>query len=196
MRYVTTTGEELDHLREGLAVLESLNEYEEQVVEIYLYGLTDNPTLLEAVKDAVEYWSDETIAAQDVQVTEAVFMFKISSDFLYYITGSGLQLREAEIVYSGGNEGPQSVWLKSKHGVRVAAGQFKTLALSRDEFSGEDFLMQYGQKTQQPAPQEVQRTEPTQEVATQPVEPVTPGREGVAPAKKSSLNFDVDTWLN
>lgn len=194
MRYVTTTKEELDHLREGLSVLESLNEYEEQVVEIYLYGLTDNPTLLEAVKDAVEYWSDEQIAAQDVQVTEAVFIFKVSSDVLYYITGSGLQLRDAEIVYSGGNEGPQSVWLKSKHGVRVAGGQFKTLALSRDEFSGEDFLMQYGQKTQQPAPQEVQRTTPVQETQEQPA--TTPGREGVAPVKKSSLNFDVDTWLN
>lgn len=196
MRYVTTTSEELDHLREGLAVLESLNEYEEQVVEIYLYGLTDNPTLLESVKDAVEYWSDEQIAAQDVQVTEAVFIFKVSSDVLYYITGSGLQLRNAEVVYAGGNEGPQTVSLASKHGVRVAAGQFKTLAISRDEFSGEDFLLQYGQKAQQPAPQEVQRTEPAQEVAKQPVEEVTPGREGVAPVKKSSLNFDVDTWLN
>jgi hypothetical protein len=176
-----------------LQVLESLNEYAEPVVEIYFYGLTDNPTLLDAVKSAVSWWADEEIDEADVQVTEAVFILPAVADTLYYLTGSGLTIRDAEIVYTGGREGPQSVWFKgaNRHaGVQATAGEFKVMALSRDNFSGEDFLMQYG-KAQQAAPQEVERTAPAQEVKQK---AVTPGREEVVP-KKSSLNFNVEQWL-
>ncbi len=196
MRFVTTTAEELTHLREGLQVIESLNEPEDRV-EIYFYGLTDNSTLLDAVKDAVEYWSDEQVAAQDVNIAEAVFIFPVSADALYYLTGSGLIIRDGEAVYAGGDEGPRTVNLKMRNdqrgGTRATAGEFKTMALGRDEFSGEDFLLQYGKKTQQPPPEEVERTESAQAVRQQ---PVTPGREGVAPAKRSSLELDIETWLN
>jgi hypothetical protein len=217
MRYVTVTAEELGHLREGLQVLESLNEYEEQTVEIYFYGLTDNSVLLDAVKEAVAYWAEEEVAEQDVNVTEAVLIFPASADVLYYLTGSGLTLRDGEAVYSsGGGEGPRSVYLKNaiRGGFKASAGEFKTMALSRDDMSGEDFLLQYGNKTQA-APQEVGRTEPAQ--AKHPMEeqrpnetgedvahrlhggepspkPVHPGIAPPAP-KKSSVQFDIDKWL-
>ena len=195
---MTVTAEELSHLREGLQIIESLNEYDDDSrTKIFFYGLTNNPSLLDSVKEAVSYWSDEEVAEQDVAVTEAVLIFEVSSDILYYLTGSGLTVRDGEAVYTGGGaEGPKQVWLKNRgnaHGFKAAVGQFSTMALSRDDMSGEDFLLQYGTKTA-PVQQEVQRTAPAQEVQQQPVTPPT-GREGVAPAKKSSLGFDVESWL-
>lgn len=196
MRYVTVTAQELGHLREGLQVIESLNEYAEPTVEIYFYGLTDNSSLLDAVKEAVSYYSEEEIDEADVVVTEAVFIFRVSSDVLYYLTGSGLTLRDAEVVYIGGaGEGPRTVSISTKYGgVSATVGEFKTMALSRDEFGGEDFLTQYGTSARGAKPQEVvPRTAP----ATEEAKPeATPGREAVAPQKKSSLSsFDLDSWL-
>lgn len=189
MRYVTVTAEELEHVREGMKVLESLNEYEERAVDVYFYGLTNNQHLLHVVQEAVSAQTEGEVDEADVQVSEAVFIIPVSSDVLYYITGSGLLLKNEEAVYIGGNEGPQTVRLAVRGQVRVTAGEFTTMALSRDDMSGEDFLMQYGQKTQASVPPEVQRTEPAAEQAQKPV------GEGVAPAKKSSLNFNVESWL-
>jgi hypothetical protein len=204
MRFVTVTAEELGHLREGLQIIESLNEYDNRV-EIYFYGLTDNPTLLETVKAAVSDEVDGEIDQADVNVTEAVFVFPLSADILYYLTGSGLTVREGDAIYSsGGGEGPRSVNLEGvgRHGsTQATAGEFKTMALSRDEFSGDDFLMQYGNKAQQAQPQAVERTEPAQEQAQKPVEAPaaeaapTPNPTGIPPAKRSSLRFSVDQWL-
>jgi len=200
--YVTVTAEELGHLREGLQIIETLNNYADDRQKIYFYGLTTDTSLLDSVKEAVSYWAEEEVAEQDVNVAQAVLIFEISADILYYLTGSGLTVRDGEAIYdSGSSEGPRQVWLKNRNnrsGFKASIGQFSTMALSRDDMSGEDFLAQYGTKTA-PQPQEVQRTEPAQQPQEpQPVAPaaVTPGREGVAPAKKSSLNFDVDTWLN
>lgn len=217
MRYVTVTPDELDHLREGLKVLEALNEYEEQVVEIYFYGLTDNSVALDGVKEAISYWADEEIDEADIKVTEAVLIFRVSADTLYYLTGSGFPLRDGEAVYTSGDaEGPRTVDLKTNRGqrggVKVSVGSFKTMALSRDDMSGQDFMMQYGTK-QAPAPQEVQRTEPSQHPMEQ-QRPNGPGEDaahrlhggeptpkavhpGVPPEapKKSSLNFDIESWL-
>ena len=200
MRYVTITAEELGHLREGLQIIESLNEYDNEDREkIFFYGLTTNSALLDAVKEAVVYWADEEIAEQDVNVTQAVIIFEVSADILYYLTGSGLTVREGEAVYTDGSaEGPRQVWLKNRNnrnGFKAAAGQFTTMALSRDDMGGEDFIKQYGQAATQTAPQEVQRTAPAQEVQKEPMAAPTPGREGVAPAKKSSQKFDVESWL-
>jgi hypothetical protein len=122
------------------------------------------------VKDAVSYWAEEEINAADVNVTEAVFVFPLSSDILYYLTGSGLTVRDGDAVYMGGDEeGPQAVSLKTGHEFKVTVGEFSKIALSRDEFTAEDFLIQYGNKTQQAVPQEVQRTEPVKEQEREPV---------------------------
>lgn len=190
MRYVTVTAEELGHVRDGLKVIETLNEFGEPLVELYFYGLTDNPTALDVVKESISYWSDEEIPEQDVKVSEAVFVIPASVDTLYYLTGSGLKLSKGdEAIYSSGAEGPRTVSMHPRTLLNVAAGYFKVMALSRDEFSAEDFLLKYGIKARQVAPQVEQRTAP----ATTPEVPT--GREGVAPAKRSSLGFNVEEWL-
>ena len=194
MNYVTVTAEELDHLRAGLQILESLNDYDDDRNTIYFYGLTTNSVLLDTVKEAVSYWANEEIAEQDVKVDQAVFIFPLSADILYYLTGSGVKMTSGEAVYSGGSEGPQEVSLKKSNmgGYKATVGQFATMALSKDEFNGHDFLLKYGTTAQQAQPQEVKRTEPAQE---QTQKPVAAPAAAPAPAKKSSLNFDIEGWL-
>jgi hypothetical protein len=179
VRYLAVTEEELLHLREGLVIIERLNERDSPVLQMYLYGLTNNPSILEAVKNAVSYWADEEIAEQDVTVAEAAVIIPVSSDTLYYLTGSGIMLRNEEVVYSsGGGEGPKSVSLHNQ-GIKVPASYFSQLALSRDDMWGDDFMKQYGSKAKAaPAPQQVKRNEP----AATPPAPV--------PERKASLNFE------
>ncbi len=190
MKYVVITSEELGHLREGLQVLDSLNEPGEPMIELWVYGLTDNPNALEAVKQAVVYWMDEEMPEQDVKVSEAVFIIPVSTDTLYYLMGSGLMLgNNDEVAYRSEPKGPQTISLHS--GVtrtRLTVGHFKAIALARDDYSAEDFLAKYGTKVQAAAPQQVERTEPAQAPA---VAPETPAG---AP-KASSLKFNTEEWL-
>jgi len=193
MRYVVITAEELGHLREGLQVLDSLNEPDEPMVELYVYGLTDNANALAAVKEAVTYWLDEEIPEQDVNVNEAAFIIPVSTDTLYYLMGSGLMLSQNdEVAYRGGPEGPRTISLPpGVTRVRLTVGHFKAIALARDDYSAEDFLAKYGTKAQAAAPQRVERTEPAQAPA---VAPETPA--GAVAPKASSLKFNVEEWLD
>jgi hypothetical protein len=185
LRYTTLSTEELEHLRDGLNVIESLNEYGEPVIELWLYALTDNQNAIDAVKESISYWSD--IPEEDVNVAEAVILIPCSSDTIGYLTGSGLMLRKEEVIYAGGAEGPRTVTLHS-HGIKVTVRHFKQLAIARDDFGAEEFLKQYGTQTQAAAPQ-VQRTEPS---TTRGV-----NRATGEPMKESSgdINQVLDQWL-
>jgi hypothetical protein len=189
MRYVTLSTEELEHLRDGLKVIESLNEYGEPVIELWLFALTDNLNAMDAVKESIAYWSDAP--EEEVDVAEAVIIIPCSTDTLYYLTGSGLILRKEEAVYAGGSEGPRNVTLHSS-GIKVTIQHFKKIAVARDDYGADEFLKQYGTKTQA-APQEVKRTEPS----TTPTPGTNRATGELMPMKESSedINSVLDQWL-
>jgi hypothetical protein len=193
MYYVETTAEELQKLRDGLAIIERL--YRSSGVDIpklYLYGLSTDIDVLDAAKEAIAAYSDEELSEEDVQLTEVALELGLSDDVLYYLLGSGVKLgRGDEFAYQGTQgEGIREIgWQWTRRQPTVTVGSLSKMALSSDSGWGDKFLAQYGSKT--PMTVNVHRTAPATGVPEKPAAPPAPGMP-----KQTSMKLNLDDWLS
>lgn len=149
MEYVDVTSEDLHTLGDALVLLERLHQHENPL-KLYLYGISQDPGVLDAAREAIAEESDERISEQDIQLGEVVVEIAISSDVLHYLLGSGVKLSQNdEFSYMGQQgEGIRTVgfnWANYKPAVTV--GNLTKMALSADSGYSNDFLQKYGNKT-------------------------------------------------
>jgi len=168
--YVEINAERLAHLHEGLELLEQVDRDALRTFDLFFYGLTTNPQIVDAAKEAIA--DSEEVAEQDVQLAEVAVAIPLSSDTIYYLDGSGLILRREDFAYSGGGgEGirTQSFAFSHYH-PRVALRDFSKVALASSDAWLSDFLRKEGSGRPAQVTQNVRRTEE----ATQPGVPPAP----------------------
>ena len=192
MRYVEVSKEELQNLRPALSLLERVNHETESVMADYtLYGITQNPNVLKTASEEVAY-GDST-----PQLHQIALAVPLSSDILYYLTGSGLKVGHLAFAYFGeGSEGILTESFFAQTEDKVTLDDFQHLAVADGDVWLDDYLQKHGQE-QTPASQEVQRdAEATLEAVedTQPAEstPVAP------PVRRptSAFRFEgVEDWF-
>ena len=168
MYYVDVTADDLKNLRQALVLLERLRSGGEPL-NLYLYGITTDPGVLDAAKEAIAaYGDDETVTESDVQLAEIAVEMRLNSDTLYYLNGSGARLQKGdEFTYLGGpGEGAREIgWNWTRRGPTVTLASFTHMAVAEDSGWGDKFLMQYGQKI--PLKIDVKRNQPSTGVAPQ-----------------------------
>jgi hypothetical protein len=193
MYYVDITPEELAHLRESLDLLERLRRASGgDAIQLYLYGLSSDPGVLDAAKECIASESDEQLTEADIALTEVVVELPVYADQLYYLLGSGVELgRDESFAYMGAQgEGAREIGFNwAQHKPKVVVKSFSKMALSEDPGWGDKFLMQYGNKV--PMKTNIQRSEPSTGVAEAPAAPTAPPAPGLP--KQTSLNLDA--WL-
>jgi hypothetical protein len=162
--YVEVTKDELMALRTGLDIIERVRrENGDEWLELYLYGLTSNTAVLAAVREAVANESeglDEEISEENVNVKEVAIAIALGSDPLYYLTGSGLILRDQSFTFNGeGGEGVRESSLRyGRSEVHVTIHDFTEMAIADNDMYLDKFLTQHGSKVLAPKP-EVKRDE-------------------------------------
>ncbi len=189
--YVDVTEEELAGLRESLSLLERLDIAKIDTLDIYVYGMTKSPALLDAAREAVAGYSNEEISEEDVILTEIAIAIPLSADNLYYLMGSGLKLhREETFSYIGGQgEGPREVnFGYATFRPQVTLADFEHIAMADSNGYLDRFLTKYGVG----APAQIKKKVRRDEEATQPVPtpvqpPATPATATPVP-KQTSLN--------
>ncbi len=188
--FIDVTEEELTKLRETLSLLERLDIAKIETLDIYVYGMTNSPAILDAAREAVADASNDEISEEDVTLSEVAIAIPVSADILYYLTGSGFKLRNESFVYTGEGEGPREVnFAFSNFRPRVTLADFTHFALADSDGYLDRYLSKYGKAGAAVIKKRVQRTEE----ATQPGVPTptpTPAAIPAAPptAKQTSLS--------
>jgi len=199
-RYVEINAERLSHLHEGLELLEQVDRDAMRTLDLFLYGLTNNPQILDAAKEAIA--EDAEIAEEDVQLSEVAVAIPVGSDIIYYLDGSGLILRKEDFAYMGsGGEGVRALSFAFAHyKPRVTLNYFTKIALASSDAWLDDFLRKEGSGQAAQVSQNVRRTEE----ATQPGVPPAPEQptpqQAQPPAqpmpKQTSLASFLDEFLD
>ena len=173
-RYIDIDREQLHKLHDGLEMLEMLDAEAMQAFDLNLYGLTQNPSIIDAAKEAIADSAD--LSEEDVQLSEVAVAIRLGADTVYAFAGSGIKLKNEEFAYMGsGGEGVRtSAFGFSKYKPSIALEEFTSLALASTSSWLDDFLRQYGNK--QPA--EIQQNVHRDEEATA---PGVPAPESVPP---------------
>jgi hypothetical protein len=186
-RYVEINAERLAHLHEGLELLEQVDREGIRTLDLHLYGITNNPQIVDAAKEAIA--DSEELAEQDVQLSEVAVAIPLSSDTVYYLDGSGLILRKEDFAYMGsGGEGVRTQSFAFSHyHPRVTLSYFTKLALASSVGWLDDFLRKEGSGQAAQVTQNVRRTEE----AIQPGVPPTPE----APAASQAQQMPKQTSL-
>ena len=163
-RYVEIDAERLPHLHEALELLEMVDRDAMRTLDLHLYGLTSNPQIVDAAKEAIA--ESEDVAEEDVQLAEVAVSIPLSSDMVYYLTGSGLTLRDEDFAYmGGGGEGVRTQSFTFSHyKPRVPLSYFSKIALASSDAWLDDFL----RKESAGKPAEVTQNVRRSEEATQP----------------------------
>ena len=89
------------------------------------------------MEDAVKEESD---LHQAVKIEKAALVIPVSSDILYYLTGSGLILRNENFSYISDKEIRTSSLSWTNQEPRVTLTSFSKIALAANDFHSEDFL--------------------------------------------------------
>lgn len=169
-RYQDIDEERLLRLHDGLEILETLDRDAIYSLDLFLYGLTQDETIVDAAKEAI---ADEAeIAEQDVQLGEVAVAVPLSSDNIHALAGSGIRMQREDFAYMGqGGEGIRTNSFTFSHfKPTVAISSFSQMAIASSDSWLEDFLKQYGNKQPVEIKQNVRRTEE----ATQPGVPAPP----------------------
>ena len=179
MYYIDITPEDLRKLQDGIGIIERLYRSSgEELPSLYLYGLSQDPGVLDAAKEAIASYSDEELSEEDVQLTEVVVELRLSEDVLYGMLGSGVKPgKNDQFAFTGGpGEGIREIGFQWAHiQPRMTAGSFTKMGLASDSGWGDKFLQQYGNKA--PMQVKVQRNEPATGVApAQAAPPAAPGQ--------------------
>jgi hypothetical protein len=184
--YIDVTEQELHALREALPILERI-----QVgalsdrLEVYLYGVTKSPAILDAAKEAIAktyYDAPEEIDESDVELTEIALAVPLSSDTLYYLTGSGLKLRKGEFAYKvqegGGVKDGNLLYADFKP--QVSIHDFSHIGISNSDQHANEFLSKHSTAPGAQIKKNIRRTEE----ATQPGAPApAPPKPKAQPAQ-------------
>jgi hypothetical protein len=205
-RYIDVQPADLDKLHEGLKLLEMVDRDAVAGLDLFVYGISNNPQIVDAAKEAIA--DSEELDESDVQLAEVAVAIPLSSDTSYYLNGSGLILRREDFAYLGsGGEGVRTLSFAFSHyHPRVALNAFTKIALASSDAWLDEFLRKEG--SNQPA--QVTHNVRRDEEATQPQVPVAPptpqapaapatGREGVAQMpKQTSLSIAslLDSFLD
>ena len=131
-----------------------------------VYGISKDPAILDAAREAIAATYEEDIDESDVEVAEVAVVITLSSDKLYYLTGSGLKLRNEEFAYRGvGGEGIKSdTFTYAHYKPQITIHSFTHLALGESASWLDDFLKRHGTGGEAVVKERVKRTEE----ATQP----------------------------
>ena len=197
MEYVDIKQEDLLKLRDGLEILDRLDNDNRQ--QIYLYGISQDPIVLDAAREAIaEKADDPAVTEEGIQLGEVAVSIPLSADGIYALTGSGLKLDSGqdEFAYRTEGEGVRVIeasWSRVKASVTVA--DFTRIALASDSIYLNRFLTQRGTNTPATIQREVKREVPA--VSAPPA--ATPGAAPAsAPQQKvTSLRIKdiVEDWL-
>ena len=204
-RYIDVQAADLDKLHDGLKLLEMVDRDAVAGLDLFLYGISNNPQIVDAAKEAIA--DSEELDESDVQLAEVAVAIPLSSDTSYYLNGSGLILRREDFAYLGsGGEGVRTLSFAFSHyHPRVALNYFQKLALASSDAWLDEFLRKEGSNKPAQITQNVRRdeeaTQPNVPAApTTPAAPAAPatGREGVAQMpKQTSLDLSfLDTFLD
>jgi hypothetical protein len=205
-RYIDVRPEDLDKLHEGLKLLEMVDRDAVAGLDLFVYGISNNPQIVDAAKEAVA--DDAELDESDVQLAEIAVAIPLSSDTSYYLNGSGLILRREDFAYLGGSgEGVRTLSFAFAHyHPRVTLSYFTKIALASSDAWLDEFLRKEGTNKPAQITQNVRRDEEAtqpQVPAAQPTPaPAAPaaasGREGVAQMpKQTSLDLSfLDTFLD
>jgi len=204
-RYLNISEDQALKLREGLELLETLDRDAVSELDLCLYGLTNDPQILDAAREAIASDSEDEISEEDVQLGEIAIAIPISSDKIYALTGSGIKLKDEYFAYPGGEgEGTRrGYFFSANYRPVVTIHSFSHVALASSDSWVDDFLEKTGGKGVQPTQikKKVQRTEEaTQPGVPTPAEPQVPVEAPpAAPAtptpKQTSLNKSAVTRL-
>jgi hypothetical protein len=162
VEYVDIKQEDLLKLRDGLEILDRLNNEDRQ--KIYLYGISQDPVVLDAAREAIaESAADPAITEESIQLAEVGVSIPLSADGIYALTGSGLKLDSGddEFAYRTEGEGVRVVeasWSRVK--ARVTVADFTRIALASDGIYLNRFLAQRGTNTPATVQREVKREAP------------------------------------
>ena len=173
MYFQETTAEDLMKLREGLGILERLSRDLVSGMDIYVYGVTTSPAILDACREAIAANGEEEIDEESIQLTEVAVALQASPDTLYYLTGSGVKLgRGDEFVYQGtAGEGIRNIdFAFSRVKPLATVADFQHVALAESDAWLDKFFTQYGNKAPVQIQKEVERVAPSTGVA-----PAAPG---------------------
>lgn len=169
-RYIDVNPERLSNLHEALELIESVDREAFHNLDLHIYGLTTNPQIVDAAKEAIA--EEAEAAEEDVQLSEVAVAIPLSSDIIHYLAGSGLILRREDFAYvGGGGEGVRTMSFTFSHyKPRVTLSYFNKLAIASSDAWLDDFLRKEGSGKPATVTQNVRRTEE----ATQPGIPPSP----------------------
>lgn len=200
MNFIEVSREQLLELHHALSLFEKLNSDIIGELDLYLYAITTSPTILDAAKEAIADYMNDTateeavaVSEQDVELSEVAVAIPCSSDALYYLLGTGLKVQQEEFVYNSGDSGEgvrQMSFVHATFKPRMAITDFTEIALAQSSSWADEFLKRFGQHD--PALVEKKQVNRTEE-ATQPAEPmsgtVRGSREGGKKLKKWVEDF-------
>jgi hypothetical protein len=173
MEYTEVSADDLMKLREGLSILEKVDRDLVSGIDVYVYGITNSPAILDAAREAIASDSGDELNEEDIQLAEIACAIVATPDTLYYLTGSGVKLgRGNEFSYQGeAGEGIRTVDFAFARIQPIATvSDFQHLALAKTNGWVDKYMAQYGTKT--PVKVEVQRNAPATGIAP-PAPPAT-----------------------
>lgn len=155
MQYEMVSKEELAALRAALPILERV--LEGGSLELYFYGLTTDRGLLNNASLILE--EDE----EPVTLSQIAVCVPLTGDTIYYLTGSGLILRDETFAYISGSDGARINNLRTFAGAaRLTLDAFTETAMSSTDAWIDDFLTEAVAKVTKVTSKDqgVARTEP------------------------------------
>jgi hypothetical protein len=147
MRFTEITREQLSAARRGIELLQRV--MEDGGLELYLFGITKDQGVLESAHETlmdefdVDEEADERARVQ--APTQIAIAIPCSGDTLYYLSGSGLIIRNEQFAYNRRGEGARTDWLNtSRPEPRLTLDDFSVLALADSDSFLDDFLTKHG----------------------------------------------------
>ena len=187
-RYIEVDAERLSKLHEGLELIESVDREAFRNLDLHIYGITNNPQIIDAAKEAIA--ESEELTEQDVQLAEVAVAIPLSADTIYAIAGSGITLRREDFAYMGsGGEGVRTMSFAFSHyRPKVVLSYFSKLAVAASDAWLDDFLRKEGTNKPATVTQNVRRTEEaTQPGAPAPAQPAAPQAQPAAAPQQAQM---------
>jgi hypothetical protein len=164
-RYIDVTEEQLHKLHDGLEMLEMLDRDAMEAFDLHLYGITKDPSVLDAAREVIADDAEGEMSEEDVQLSEIAVAIPLGADTVYAFGGSGIKLKNESFAYMESAQGIRTgYFLSANWRPTVALSQFSQLALASSDSWLDDFFRQYGNKEPAEIKQNVRRSEE----ATQP----------------------------
>ena len=204
MEYFEVGKKELVALMDGLVLIERVSRDNASELSLYLYGVTNDPTLLGEAKAAIidsaeDYWDEEgnsTLSDEDVSLPEIAIAIPLSADTLYTLLGSGLDNTNLTFAYNtGGGEGARTSYFQGPYRgrVRITLQRLSKVALAEEDFRLRDFLAEHGSGQLMAIQKKTQRTEPA--VAPTPAPPNPTAAASTENIKASSIRQVLENFL-